>query len=445
MAKPKTIYRCTECDSQFPKWQGRCNECGKWGTLQEEILASTVKESKPLKKAAAITHLDSIDATHLSRTSTQSKEVDRVLGGGIVPGSVYIVTGDPGVGKSTLLLHVATHMSGQVLYISGEESLEQIKNRVERLGVATNNAGFVSETEVGSICATIEENKPLLTIVDSLQTIHDDVLSQDAGSLTQVKASVSQLVEVAKRCRTAIFIVGHITKSGVIAGPKTLEHLVDGVLYLEGAVHSGYRILRATKNRFGSIDEVGVFEMTEDGLEEVKDPSRVFLSEHTSAISGSAVAPIIEGSRVFFVEYQALVSRTSFGYPVRKSVGFDANRLHMLIAVLQKRLGLPLHEFDVHVNVAGGVRFQEPASDAAVIAALISALKNIPLPQKTLVCGEVGLAGEIRSVSFLEKRVAEAVQLGYIKIVGPKAKKPIQALASIASVKDLNTALFSRT
>jgi len=440
MAKNTTIFRCQKCDSQFPKWQGKCTECGAWGTLIEEQHQTHVSQKSVVSMTGApaqMTKLGSMIGESVQRIPSGITEVDRVLGGGIVPGAVYLLTGDPGVGKSTLLLQLASAIDKEALYFSAEESLDQIKNRVDRLGVDLSKVGFASENDLDTLLATIQKSACAFAIIDSLQTIRDANLAQEPGSVTQIKTSTAKLVEVAKQKHIALFLVGHVTKSGNVAGPKTLEHLVDGVLHLEGDQHHQYRILRSTKNRFGSIDEIGVFEVDSSGLHPAKNPSEVFLAEQTTQIPGSVVTPVVEGSRVFFVEYQALVSRTSFGYPVRKSVGFDQNRLQMLIAVLVKRLRLPLDQFDVHLNVAGGMKMQEPACDMAVMAAVISALKNITLPRQSIVFGEVGLAGEVRPVSFFERRIAEAKKLGYTNILCPKGKTGSDtSVTSLGSIAD---------
>ncbi|MFA5030576.1 MAG: DNA repair protein RadA [Patescibacteria group bacterium] len=425
MPKPSTMYRCQKCDSQFPKWQGRCTECGAWGTLIEEQTKKTSSTSGSSLRSGTpvqMTKLNDVSYASTRRIPMGVSEVDRVLGGGLVLGGVYLLTGDPGVGKSTLLLQLAASIKQDVLYFSAEESLGQIKNRVDRLGVDLARVGFAAESDLDTICATLQQSSCALAIIDSLQTMRDASLVQEPGSVTQIKTCTAKLVEVAKQKHIALILVGHVTKSGNVAGPKTLEHLVDGVLYLEGDQHHQYRILRSTKNRFGSIDEIGVFEVDSKGLHPASNPSEVFLAQQSTPVPGSVITPVVEGSRVFFVEYQALVSRTSFGYPVRKSVGFDPNRLQMLVAVLVKRLRLPLDQFDVHLNVAGGMKMQEPACDMAVVAAVVSALKNIALPRRTVVFGEVGLAGEVRPVPYAERRITEAKKLGYTRVLCPDDK-----------------------
>ncbi|MDD3102471.1 MAG: DNA repair protein RadA, partial [Patescibacteria group bacterium] len=361
----------------------------------------------------------------------------RVLGGGLVPGSLILLGGAPGVGKSTLVLQIVRQISNlpvnepnskfqipnSVLYISGEESAEQVKLRLERIGVSENNLKFFGDTDVDVICATIEKHKPKIAVVDSIQTVSSSGVDSEAGSVNQIRASTAKLMEVGKKTQTTIFIVGHITKQGSVAGPKTLEHLVDVVLYLEGDSHHHFRFLRSYKNRFGSTNEVGVFEMKKQGLVEIKNPSEVFLANRNSqVISGSVIAAIMEGVRPFLIEVQALVSRTNFGYPQRKSTGFDFNRLQLLVAVLTKRCGLKLENQDIHINIVGGLEISEPAADLAVAMAIASAFYNKPIDAKTLFFGEVGLAGELRNVSWPEKRIKEAEKLGFEKIVMSKEK-----------------------
>lgn len=444
MPKPTTLFRCDKCDAQFPKWQGRCPECGAWGSIaQQELAAKQAKRSKPLGAPATVVSLNAIAHDHVKRIPTGIAEIDRVLGGGIVPGGVYLVGGDPGVGKSTLLLHVADSVKLPTVYFSGEESADQVKTRVDRLGVALASMGFAAETDCSTILSTIEAQHPALVIIDSLQTLRDATLEQEAGSVTQLKAVTAQLVEQAKQSGCAMFIVSHVTKSGKVSGPKTVEHLVDAVLYVEGDQYHNHRIVRSVKNRFGSVDEIGVFTIDEKGFHEAVNPSQAFLSEHSRQVPGTVITPVVEGSRVFFVEYQALVSRTHFGYPVRKSVGFDQNRLQMLLAVLVKRLKLPLDQYDVHLNVAGGLRLQEPACDLAAVVAVVSAFKNIAIPKSAAVFGEVGLGGEVRPVAFSEKRVKEAKKLGYTAIVCPQMDG-VGQMQAVATIQDSLLALGMR-
>ena len=439
MPKERTIFRCTKCDSQYAKWQGRCSECGSWGTIAEQTVAASPKgKAASSSRPATLVNLHSVKATETERIPTHMQEVDRVLGGGFIPGSVYLLGGDPGVGKSTLLLHVAERVKAPCVYFSGEESESQVKTRVDRLGLSLADMQFAATDDMASIIATLESEKPTVAVIDSIQTMHDDTLGQPAGSQTQVRAVASQLIECAKRLHIAMVLIGHVTKGGAVAGPKTLEHLVDGVLYLEGEKSGQVRILRSVKNRFGSTDEIGVFEISEKGFHEAHNPGKLFLGNLEHAVPGSSITAIAEGSRIFFVEFQALLSRTNFGYPVRKAVGFDLNRLQMLIAVLQKRLALPLYQQDVHLNVVGGVRFNDPASDLAVVAAIMSALKNIQIPRSTVFFGEVGLGGEVRSATKIDKRLAEARTFGFSRIIMRGDDTPLKPdIISVKNIRDV--------
>jgi DNA repair protein RadA/Sms len=438
MANQKIIFRCTNCDSQYPKWQGRCRECGSWGTIEEVAQSTTLGSSKNTSKPAAVVRLSDKTATNSKRVPTGIHEVDRVLGGGFVPGGVYLLAGDPGIGKSTLLLQIVEAIHAPTLYVSGEESIDQIQGRIARIGGKLDHAGFLSETDIGTIGTTIDSERPVLVVIDSIQTMGVASLSQEPGSISQVKAVAASLVEVAKQSNVAMCIVSHVNKSGNVAGPKTLEHAVDCVLYIEGDEHHQHRILRATKNRFGSVSEIGVFTIGQSGFQEVKNPAKVFLDESSQVVAGSVVTPVVEGSRVFFVECQALTTKTHFGYPVRKSVGFDQNRLQMLLAVLQKRLGIPVDQFDVHVNVAGGMKMQEPSCDLAVVLAVLSAIRNTPVAHSLIAFGEVGLAGEVRSVPFTSKRAEEAKRVGFSRILCAQTKgEPVSdGMQAITSVKE---------
>ena len=440
MSKPQTTFICSNCDAQFPKWQGRCAECGKWGTI-EESSKFKVQNSKSSQPPAKTLSLDSIATENIQRMKTGMDEFDRVLGGGIVPSSLVLVGGEPGIGKSTLILQVAETIHNLVLYVSGEESGSQIKMRLGRLNLSGKNIQFLGEPHLETICATLEAVKPKLAIIDSIQTIYSDQVPSEPGSIAQVRTATVKLLEVAKKTETAIFIIGHITKEGVVAGPKTLEHLVDTVVYLEGERYHEYRILRTIKNRFGSTSEVGVFEMTGLGMQEVKNPSAIFLMDRKNPTSGSIVTPALEGSRIFLAEVQALVTKTSFGYPQRKSVGFDSNRLNLLIAVLQKRAGLPLESFDVHINIAGGLKIADPSLDLAVCLAIISAYKNKIIENTTIAFGEVGLGGEVRAVSQVEKRVQEAKKLGFTKIFMPTVTMHFSEPCEIVQVNTVQEAI----
>ncbi len=417
----KTLFVCSACDAQSTKWSGRCLECGGWGTVAE---AGTVPQAK--KSSAAPTgrpgktfSFSELKSGRTLHRPTGIGELDRVLGGGIVPGSLTLLSGEPGIGKSTLLLQVAAAVPN-VLYASGEESAEQVALRFERLGLAAPNLKFLAETDLDTVLATIEAEKPALAIVDSIQTLSSPEAGGSQGGATQVRAITAQLMDYAKRSGVPMLIVGQVTKDGDVAGPKTLEHLVDVVVSFEGDRSSNYRLLRTAKNRFGATDEVGVFEMTAAGLKEVPNPSSFFLHDRSKDVPGSVVTCLMEGTRPILVEIQALASRTTFGYPQRRASGFDANRLQVLLAVLSERLGVPTQTHDIHLNVAGGYRVKEPAADAAVVLAVVSALSGKPLPATLAAFGEVGLGGELRAVAMLDKREAEARRLQFTQVVTPK-------------------------
>jgi len=375
------------------------------------------------------------------RYATGIGEFDRVLGGSLASSSVVLLGGDPGIGKSTLVLQTAANLSKdkRVVYVSGEESPEQVKQRIERLGLAVGNLEFVIETDIDVVSATLEGTQPQIAVIDSIQTLSSQEVASQAGSVQQIKATTSKLVEVAKKNNITIIIIGHVTKQGAVAGPRTLEHLVDTVLYLEGDRYQSFRILRAIKNRFGGTDEIGVFEMKEDGMKEVTNPSEAFLRDRAK-VAGSVVTCIMEGSRPFLIEVQALVTKASFGYPQRKSAGFDYKRLQLLLAVLSKRAGVYLGDKDIHVNVVGGVKVKEPTADLAVCLAIVSALKNITLDGGLVVLGEVGLGGEVRSVLQIEKKLEEASKLGFKKIITPMGTRSKKEIA-IYPVKDLKEAI----
>jgi len=423
--KIEKIYTCSKCDAQFLKWQGRCTECGSWGTLGENISVKKTKKSN-LSQAipAELESLSDVSADQEEKSPSGIREFDRVLGGGIASGSLILLGGDPGVGKSTLALQVAGRMATAqtVLYVSGEESSTQVKNRFNRLDLQTDRLKYLGETDLAVIIATIEKHRPALVIIDSIQTLSFEEVESEAGSIGQVKAVTARLAEVAKSTNVPIVLIGHVTKDGSVAGPRTLEHLVDVVLYLEGDKYHAFRVLRAVKNRYGSTNEVGVFDMKTKGLQEVKNPSRIFLADRKKDNPGSVVTAVVEGSRAFLVEIQALVSHTSFGYPQRRANGFDINRLQLLIAVLMKKAGLSLGAQDIHVNVAGGFRISEPAVDLAVCLAIASAMKGRPVSPQTAIFGEVGLGGEIRQVNNPEKRIEEIFKMGFENLVMPQIK-----------------------
>ncbi|HYE59810.1 MAG TPA: DNA repair protein RadA [Candidatus Kapabacteria bacterium] len=423
----KKIFVCTNCDAQYQKWIGRCLECGTWGKITEQLTtdAEEKKKASGAHPTMSTTLLKDVEGKDIHRMQTRISELDRVFGGGIVPGSLTLLGGEPGIGKSTLALQLAV-LIPHTLYISGEESAEQIKLRSDRLFTTPKETASLrlgNDTCIESICATIEKEKPSLAIIDSIQTIYSEEATGEPGNVTQVRACTVKLLETAKTTRTSIILIGHVTKDGAVAGPKTLEHLVDTVLYLEGDRHHSFRILRGTKNRFGSTDEIGIFDMTSTGLVEVPNASATLLKERGENMSGSIVTCLLEGTRPMLLEIQALVNKTTFGYPVRKASGFDVNRLHVLIAVLQKRAGMNLAQYDVHINVVGGIKANEPAADLAVCLAVASAYKDKILGNDVVCFGEVGLGGEIRSVRATDKRMKECEQLGMKRVILPKAQK----------------------
>ena len=423
--KTKTTFVCNECGYETVKWMGKCPACGSWDSFEEQLI-SAAKENASVKTAVKIasgTKLSQIDPTDEHRFITRISELDRVLGGGIVKGSVVLLSGDPGIGKSTILLQICSALKGElsVLYVSGEESAAQIKLRASRLGVEGDNVTVMSETDTGSVCEYIMGAKPDLVMIDSIQTMQISELSSSAGSIVQVRESTNMLLRTGKSLDIPIFIVGHVNKGGDIAGPKVLEHIVDTVLYFEGERNQSYRILRAIKNRFGSTNEIGVFEMTEMGLKTVENPSMMLLSGRASNVSGGCITCIIEGTRPMLADVQSLVTTTGFGNPRRISNGLDYNRLNMLLAVLEKRLGLYFSNLDAYLNIIGGMYLDEPAADLAVCMALVSGLRDVPIDDKLIAVGEVGLSGELRSVPRINARIKEAASLGFQKIVLPKA------------------------
>lgn len=426
MAKVKTVFFCKECGYESAKWQGQCPGCKQWDTFVEEPVERKVGTSSRKKNAKEPELLSKIVAEEEPRLKSGIGELDRVLGGGIVPGSLVLVGGDPGIGKSTLLLQMCREIVNKekiVLYISGEESLNQIKMRAERLGVFHGELLLLCETDLELIDASIAKHQPDIVIIDSIQTMFSEDVSSAPGSVSQVREATGTLMRIAKGSKTTIFIIGHVTKEGVVAGPRVLEHMVDTVLYFEGDNYAAYRILRAVKNRFGSTNEIGVFEMQNIGLTEVKNPSEFMLKGRPEGEPGSVVAAMIEGTRPILVEVQALVCRTNFNMPRRTAAGTDYNRVNLLMAVLEKRLGLQLSDCDAYVNVAGGMRITEPALDLAVIVAILSSHKSIALDNKTTLFGEVGLTGEIRGVNMAEQRVIEASKMGFEICILPQANK----------------------
>ncbi len=417
MSKNNIIYVCSECGNEFPRWSGKCLGCGAWNSLKEfKMQNSKCKMGRSdNKESSEIVSLDKIKMKDFSRISTKIGEMDRVLGGGIVPGSVILLGGDPGIGKSTLMLDLASKIQNTV-YISGEESAQQIKIRADRLGIKSDKLHVLIETDIDNILSKILNLKSEICIIDSIQSMYDGNFPSTPGSLVQVRECALKLQQFAKNNQLAIFLVGHVTKEGNVAGPRTLEHLVDVVLYLEGERYQEIRILRGVKNRFGATDEIGIFEMTDKGLIGQTNPSKLFLAERSKDIAGSIVTAVMEGTRPFLVEIQALTTPTIFGFPKRTVSGFDLNRLNLLIAVLTKRAGLNLSSQDIYLNVAGGFRLKDPGADLAVSMAIASAFKNKSVENKLCLFGEVGLSGEIRSVSCESKRQQEAKRLGFTVI-----------------------------
>ena len=423
--KSKTVYVCSECGYESPKWIGKCAGCGEWNTMVEDVRLpqkAVTAAAKPLHTFSA-RPLSQIDAADEHRFVTGIKELDRVLGGGIVKGSVVLLSGDPGIGKSTILLQVCNALQGNlnILYVAGEESAIQIKLRAKRIGVESDNVSIMTETDVQTVCEYIISAKPDLVIIDSIQTMQHSDIASSPGSIVQVRESTNLLLRTGKSLDIPVFIVGHVNKGGDIAGPKVMEHIVDTVLYFEGERNQSYRILRAIKNRFGSTNEIGVFEMTETGLSEVENPSAMMLSGRMSDVSGGCITCIIEGTRPILAEVQGLVTATGFGNARRTAAGFDYNRLNLLLAVLEKRLGLYFSNLDTYLNIVGGIRLDEPAADLAVAMALVSGLRDIPIDENTIAFGEKGLSGELRSVPRAQARVTEAARMGFKQCIMPKS------------------------
>jgi len=442
--KARVRFICQNCGYQSLRWLGRCPGCDQWNTLVEEIVQ--LKESL-VKSGSKPQRISEIDSVLEERRTTTCEEFDRILGGGVVSGSLVLIGGEPGIGKSTLLLQISSKFSqkfGRVLYVSGEESLKQMKMRAERLKIGSlEEFFFLAETNFENIKSHMEKLKPSLVVVDSIQIVYNPVLSAAPGSISQVREVTTELMCFAKTLNVPIFIVGHVTKEGTLAGPKVLEHIVDTVLYFEGEKHSSFRILRTVKNRFGSTNEIGIFEMSQEGLGEVRNPSQFFLEERSRDKVGSIVVACLEGSRPLLIEVQALVSPTSFGFPRRTSEGFDYQRLLLLVAVLEKRAGFHIHTQDVFINIAGGVKVEEPAVDLGLILAVISGFKNAPISADTAVFGEVGLGGEVRGVRQAELRIKEAARLGFKKIILPKANasSKLSKRINIFPVETVNQAI----
>jgi len=419
-AKSKTIYACNECGAESTKWYGRCPSCGAWNSMEEQIQSQAATASVSVK-GATVQPIGSIAPNTKQRYHTGLKELDRVLGGGIVRGGLMLIGGDPGIGKSTLLLQICEYLGStlKILYVSGEESEGQLKLRADRLGVSSDNLFVLCESNMDIVLATMQAEKPDLVIVDSIQTMHLDEVASASGSVTQVRECTASIMRVAKRMDVPVFVVGHVNKDGAIAGPKVMEHIVDCVLYFEGDRHSSYRLLRCVKNRYGSTNEIGVFEMADKGLVEVENPSLMLLSGRPLNVSGSCVACTIEGTRPMLAEVQGLVSPTGFGNPRRMATGFDYNRLSLILAVLEKRAGYFFSNLDTYVNVVGGLYLDEPAVDLSVALALISGLKDAVISSDTIAFGEIGLTGEIRAVSNADLRVSEAARMGFKKVIIP--------------------------
>ncbi len=458
MAKTKTQFVCQNCGTKSPKWQGKCNACGEWNSFVEEIVDSGKSQergrklSKPSERVEPVS-LDEIDVDEGYRLKTHINEFDRVLGGGIVPGETVMIGGDPGIGKSTLLLQVVDRLAklqkdgqGKCLYVTGEESAQQVKLRAERLGIRSNNLYIFPETDVFAILDQIEKTRPILTVIDSIQTLFLADIASAPGSVSQVRESAARLTYLAKREKLPMFLIGHVTKEGSIAGPMVLEHMVDAVLYFEGDIQRHYRLLRAVKNRFGSTQEIGIFDMREDGLAEVADASKAFLDTHFVHSSGSVITASLEGTRPLLLEVQSLVSPTNFGMPQRRSSGIDPNRVALILAILEKRLGMAISSQDVFLNIAGGIKVVEPSVDLSVAVAVASSFREVPVGADTLVLGELGLSGEVRAVSQIGPRLAEAARLGFKQAVIPHGNlKTVSLLADapmeIFGVKTLAEAI----
>ncbi|AUN12826.1 DNA repair protein RadA [[Clostridium] sordellii] len=428
MAKIKTKYVCQECGYENSKWLGKCPECSNWNTFVEEIEEKRSKSNKEVfvidKSSSRPLNINSIETIKEQRFSTCINELDRVLGGGVVKGSLVLVGGDPGIGKSTLLIQVSSNVANsgkKVLYISGEESASQIKMRAQRLGIKSDNLYIFAENNLSIIEAHLESVNPDLIIVDSIQTVFSPEITSAPGTVSQIKEGTSRFMKISKKMGISTFVVGHVTKEGALAGPKVLEHMVDTVLYFEGERFNTYRLVRAVKNRFGSTNELGVFEMREIGLVELENPSKILISEKPKDVAGSVIISTVEGTRPMLLELQALVSPTSFGIPKRTATGVDYNRVSLLMAVLEKRVGMQIQNQDVYINVVGGIKINEPSIDLGIVMSIASSFRNIPIDGNVAITGEVGLTGEIRAVSFIEKRIAECKKLGFTKIIIPKS------------------------
>ena len=453
MAKTKTTFFCQSCGAQHSKWQGQCSSCREWNTLVEEVLQKEEKKSwespatTTVKRTSRPLKISEIETSREERLKTNNQELDRVLGGGIVPGSLTLLGGEPGIGKSTLLLQISLYLNFRTLYVSGEESQQQIKMRAERINPASNNCFVLTETKTQNIFQQISKLEPEIVIIDSIQTLHSDYIESSPGSISQIRECTAELIKFAKESSVPVILIGHITKEGSIAGPKVLEHMVDTVLQFEGDRNHVYRILRAHKNRFGSTNELGIYEMLGNGLREVSNPSEILISNNDEDLSGTAIAATLEGMRPLMIEIQALVSSAVYGTPQRSATGYNAKRLNMLLAVLEKRAGFRLGAKDVFLNITGGISVDDPALDLAVVAAILSSNEDIAVPKNICFAAEVGLAGEVRPVTRVEQRITEAEKLGFTSIIVSKQNKIPKSNYSInihkvSKVEDVVSFLF---
>ncbi len=454
MAKTKTVFFCQNCGAQYAKWQGQCTSCKEWNTIVEEVVQkATTKDWKaattnqPHKKMAKPLRISEIDTAKEARYNTDDGELNRVLGGGLVPGSLTLLGGEPGIGKSTLLLQICLKLPYKTLYVSGEESQKQIKMRAERITSKTDNCLILTETKTQNIFRQIEATEPDIVVIDSIQTLHSDYIESSAGSISQIRECTTELIKFAKETATPVILIGHITKDGNIAGPKILEHMVDTVLQFEGDRNHVYRILRALKNRFGSTSELGIYEMLGNGLREVNNPSEILISKKDEDLSGTSIAATLEGMRPLMIEIQALVSTAVYGTPQRSATGYNLKRLNMILAVLEKRAGFRLGAKDVFLNITGGISVDDPAIDLAVVASILSSSEDIPIPKEYCFAAEVGLAGEIRPVTRVEQRIQEAEKLGFSTIFVSKYNKiaiqnPRIKVQLVAKIEDVVEYLF---
>lgn len=453
MAKVKSVYTCTECGATEPKWQGQCPSCNAWNTLVETVAETSTSTNRYATKfeglatTGQLQKLSSVQATEIARIPTGISEFDRVLGGGLVEGGVILIGGDPGIGKSTLLLQTLCHLgrNSKAIYVSGEESPQQIAMRAQRLGLDASELDLLAEINLEKILATLQSHQPNIAVIDSIQTVYSEALQSAPGSVAQVRECSAQLTRLAKQLGITVILVGHVTKEGALAGPRVLEHIVDTVLYFEGDQNSSFRLIRAFKNRFGAVNELGVFAMTEKGLREVANPSALFLSHHESQVAGSCITVTMEGTRPLLIEVQALVDESHAPNPKRLCVGLEQNRLAMLLAVLHRHAGVACFDQDVFINAVGGVKISEPAVDLAVLLSIVSSLKNKPLNDKLIVFGEVGLAGEVRPISGGLVRLKEAAKLGFTQAIVPKANAPKTKIAGmdVIAIDRLDQALTS--